>query len=63
MMFVFSSLTCGPGEAVDTELHQQILQMFEEESDQEDFLGFPPDTKLNPVIKLYTIGMYVDYTQ
>ena len=38
---MFSSLTCGPGEAMGTELDQQILLMFEEESDEEDFLGFP----------------------
>ena len=26
---------------MDKELHQQILQMFEEDSDKEDFPGFP----------------------
>ena len=44
---------------MDTVLHQQILQMFKEESDEEDFLGFPLDTMLNPVIKLHRIGIYI----
>ena len=52
---LFSSLTCGSGEAMDTELHQQILQMFKEESDEEDFLGFPASgMDEDSVVNLFT---------
>ena len=52
---LFSSLTCCLGEAMDTELHQQILQIFAEESDEEDFLGFPASgMDEDSVVNLFT---------
>ena len=51
-MLVFNVFTLIPADALD--MQQHILKMFEEESDDEDFLGFPAsgmekDLVLNPV--------------